>query len=75
MSWARRSREDTAPARCVMIGSTAVESAAAGAAGVPFIGCRHTDGVLRRSGPASLTVDGLRPLLEAVRSLSPHGDS
>ncbi|GAA2280090.1 hypothetical protein GCM10010415_55830 [Streptomyces atrovirens] len=68
-------RLGTAPARCVMIGSTAVESAAAGAAGVPFIGCRHTDGVLRRSGPASLTVPGLRPLLEAVRSLPPRGDS
>ncbi|MFI1416572.1 SAV_2336 N-terminal domain-related protein [Streptomyces sp. NPDC020731] len=68
-------RLGTAPARCVMIGSTAVESAAAGAAGVPFIGCRHTDGVPRRSGPASLTVPGLRPLLEAVRSLPSLGDS
>ncbi|MDT0402874.1 SAV_2336 N-terminal domain-related protein [Streptomyces edwardsiae] len=64
-----------APARCVMIGSTAVESAAAGAAGVPFIGCRHADGVLRRSGPASLTVEGLRPLLDAVRALPQRGDS
>ncbi|MFF1272875.1 SAV_2336 N-terminal domain-related protein [Streptomyces marokkonensis] len=65
-------RLGTVPARCVMIGSTTTESAAAGAAGVPFIGCRHTDGILRSSGPASLTVPGLGPLLAVVRSVPPR---
>ncbi|KES05554.1 hypothetical protein BU52_18685 [Streptomyces toyocaensis] len=68
-------RLGVAPARCVMIGSTVVESNTAGVAGVPFVGCRPTDGFFRGAGRASLTVAGLRPLLDAVLSLPPRGDS
>ncbi|GGX25297.1 hypothetical protein GCM10010297_53100 [Streptomyces malachitofuscus] len=68
-------RLGTVPGRCVMIGSTVAESNAAGVAGVPFIGCRPTDAFFRRAGRASLTVAGLRPLLDAVLSLPPRGDS
>ncbi|MEV5934728.1 SAV_2336 N-terminal domain-related protein [Streptomyces sp. NPDC052079] len=68
-------RLGTAPARCVMIGSTVAESNAAGVAGVPFIGCRPTDAFFRRAGRTSLTVKGLRPLLDAVLSLPLPGAS
>ncbi|AZM62460.1 MULTISPECIES: SAV_2336 N-terminal domain-related protein [unclassified Streptomyces] len=68
-------RLGTTPDRCVMIGSTAVESAAAAAAGVPFIGCRHAEGILRSSGPPCLVVEGLGAVLDTVRSLPPRSTS
>lgn len=62
-------RLDVAPSGCVLIGSTLTELSAAAAAGMRFIGHTSEEHVRRRLGTADLVVPGLRPILEAARSL------
>lgn len=61
-------RLGVSPERCVLIGSTVAEQSAAHAAGVRFVG-HGAEQARRRFDTADLIVPGLRPILEAARSL------